>query len=394
MKYNFARRMNQLKASEIRELLKVTESKEVISFGGGMPAPELFPLEEIKRVSQIVLTEDGADALQYTTTEGYRPLREWIAARMNQQMGSRLTPDHIMLTNGSQQALDFSGKLFLDEGDVVLCESPTYLAAISAFRSYSCRFGEVDTDNEGMIPEALEKMIESEPRVKLIYTIPNFQNPTGRCWTMERRKQVKAIADRYNLVIIEDNPYGELRFEGETIPCIKSLDTTGNVIYFGTFSKIFCPGYRIGWVAADPQLINKYVLVKQGADLQCNTLAQREIARYLELYDIDEHIGKIKKTYLRRRDLAVRVMTECFPRSVTFTRPEGGLFLWITLPKGCNARSVLEDSLQQGVAFVPGGSFYPNGGNENTMRINFSYMPEDKIEKGLRILAGILSNHC
>lgn len=258
----------------------------------------------------------------------------------------------------------------LDEGDVVLCESPTYLAAISAFRSYSCRFIEVATDEEGMIPEDLEQLLQTTERVKIIYIIPNFQNPTGRSWSLKRRKKLAEITSRYPVAVIEDNPYGELRFEGEDIPCVKSFDRDGKVIVLGTFSKIFCPGYRIGWVAAEKDIIEKYGLVKQGADLQCNTLAQREIARYLEHYNIDEHISKIKQTYRRRRDLAVKTMEREFPEGISFTRPQGGLFLWVQLPKECNARDILKESLKQGVAFVPGGSFFPNGGNENTMRIN------------------------
>lgn len=390
MNIQYAERMKHLKASEIRELLKVAEDSDIISFGGGLPAPELFPLEEIKQVSQIVLEQDGAKALQYTTTEGYRPLRRWIADRMNRTMGTSYGEDNIILTNGSQQALDLSGKLFLNEGDVVLCESPTYLAAISAFRAYSCQFVEVPTDEEGMIPEALEQLLDTTEHVKVIYIIPDFQNPTGRCWSLERRKRLAEITGRYPVAVIEDNPYGELRFEGEDIPCVKTFDETGNIIIFGTFSKIFCPGYRIGWVAAEEDIIRKYGLVKQGADLQCNTLAQREIAKYLELYQIDDHIAKIKETYLRRRDLAVRTMADEFPAGVHFTRPQGGLFLWVKLPEYCNARDVLAECLKKGVAFVPGGSFFPNGGHENTMRINYSNMPDERIVTGLRRMAEVL----
>jgi len=390
MEYKFAKRIGNLKASEIREILKVTERPEVISFAGGLPAPELFPIEEIIKVNKIVLEEQGSKALQYSTTEGYAPLREWIASRMNSKLGTKFQLENILITHGSQQALDLSGKVFLNEGDVVLCESPTYLAAISAFRAYECDFVEVPTDNDGMIIEELERILERTKKVKIIYVIPEFQNPTGKTWSLERRKLLVKIAMKYNVMIIEDNPYGELRYEGENLPSIKSFDQIGCVLCLGTFSKIFCPGYRIGWIAGDKRVIEKYVLVKQGTDLQCNTIAQMEIAKYLELYDIDEHIDKIREVYRLRRDLTVKTMEEEFPKGVSFTRPQGGLFAWIEIPTNVNTRDILKKSLERNVAFVPGGSFFPNGGHENTFRINFSNMPEERIVEGLKRLAGVL----
>lgn len=390
MEFKFAKRMEDMKASEIREILKVAERPEVISFAGGLPAPELFPVEEIKEVSRIVLEEEGAKALQYSSTEGYAPLRQWIADRMNTRLGTSLESDNILITHGSQQALDLSGKVFLDEGDIVLCESPTYLAAISAFRAYGCEFVEVPTDDDGMIPEELNRILENTPRVKLIYIIPDFQNPTGRTWSQDRREQLVKAATKHQVMIIEDNPYGELRFEGGTLPSVKSFDQTGCVLCYGTFSKTFCPGYRIGWVAGEKTIIEKYVLVKQGTDLQCNTLAQREIFKYLEMYDIDEHIAKIREVYRRRRNLMVQTMEEEFPQGVSFTRPQGGLFAWVELPAQVNAREVLEKSIEKNVAFVPGGSFFPNGGKENTFRVNYSNMPEERIREGIKRLGEIL----
>ena len=390
MEYNFANRIASLKASEIREILKVTERPEVISFAGGLPAPELFPIEEIKEVNRIVLDEQGTKALQYTTTEGYLPLRRWISNRLNSKFGTFFDEDNILLTHGSQQALDLSGKVFLDKGDVVLCESPTYLAAISAFKAYECEFKEVPTDNDGMILEDLEKILQNTERVKIIYVIPDFQNPTGRTWSKERRENLVRLATQYNVIVIEDNPYGELRFEGEYLPSVKSFDKVGCVLCLGTFSKTFCPGYRIGWIAGDKTIIKKYVLVKQGTDLQCNTLAQMEIAKYLELYNIDEHINRIREVYRKRRNLTIRVLEKEFPKEVDFTRPEGGLFIWIQLPKHVNAKDVLVKSLEKNVAFVPGGSFFPNGGKENFLRINFSNMPEDRILEGLKCLGEVI----
>lgn len=393
MEIKYAKRMSNLKTSEIREILKLIENPEMISFAGGLPAPELFPIEAIKRVSQIVLDESGTKALQYATTEGYLPLRQWVAERMNRRFSTKFNADNIMITHGSQQALDLAGKVFLDEGDVVLCESPTYLAAITALRAYGCNFIEVPTDRDGMIISELESILENTDNVKAIYVIPDFQNPTGNTWTLPRREQLAKLAAQYKVVVLEDNPYGELRFEGEYLPSIQSMDTAGYTISTGTFSKIFCPGYRIGWVAGDPEIIRKFVIVKQGTDLQCNTLAQMEIAKYLELYDIDEHIDKIREVYRRRRDLALEVMEKEFPSVVKFSKPQGGLFAWVELPEHINARDVLDKCIEKNVAFVPGGSFFPNGGNEHTFRVNFSNMPEERITEGLLRMAEVLREY-
>jgi len=390
MVIKYAKRMAFLKASEIREILKVTERPEVISFAGGLPAPELFPIKEIIEINKIVLEEAGNKALQYSTTEGYEPLRKWISNRMNNKLGTSFDSENILITHGSQQALDLTGKVFLDEGDIVLCESPTYLAAISAFRAYGCDFIEVPTDKDGMIIEELEKILINTQKVKLIYIISDFQNPTGRTWSRKRREQLAKISMDYKVIIIEDNPYGELRFEGESLPSVKYFDKSGYILCTGSFSKIFCPGFRVGWIAGDKEIIKKYVLVKQGVDLQCNTLAQMAISRYLELYDIDRHIVKIIETYRSRRDIAINTMKKTFPGEIKFTIPQGGLFSWIELPVYINARDVLTKSLEKNIAFVPGGAFFANGGHENTFRINFSNMPEERIVTGLESLGKVL----
>ena len=383
MEYKYARRMSSVTASEIRELLKLTEQPEVISFAGGLPAPELFPIEEIKAVNDYVLDHNGEHALQYTTTEGYQPLREWIAKRMNTQLGTSFSHENILITHGSQQALDLSGKVFLDEEDVVLCESPTYLAAISAFKAYGCKFAEVRTDENGMIISELEKALTQYPTAKLIYVVPDFQNPTGRTWSLERRQQLAEISARYRVAVVEDNPYGELRYEGSFVPSIKSFDRAGNVLCTGTFSKIFCPGYRIGWIAGEKEVIRKYVLVKQGVDLQCNTIAQMVISAYLEQYDIDVHIDKIREVYRKRRDTAIEAIRQSFPSNISFIKPEGGLFLWIELDEKIDTVKLLEKCLEHNVAFVPGNSFFPNTKKRNTLRLNFSNMPEEKISDGI-----------
>lgn len=393
MELKFAKRMSYIKASEIREILKVTEQEDVISFAGGLPAPELFPIKEINEINQIVLKEAGTKALQYTTTEGYAPLREWISKRMNERLGTSFDKDNILITHGSQQGLDLSGKVFLDEGDIVLCESPTYLAAISAFKAYGCSFIEIPTDRYGMNMDVLEDVLRKTKNIKLIYVIPTFQNPTGKTWNLERRKRLADLSAQYSVAVVEDNPYGELRFEGESLPSVKAFDKAGNILCTGSFSKIFCPGFRIGWIAGDKEIIRKYVLVKQGTDLQCNTIAQMTIAEYLKRYDIDKHIKKIVEVYRKRRDIAVRSIECYFPKNIKFTHPEGGLFTWIELPEGVSARNILEKCLEKKIAFVPGGSFFPNENKENTFRINYSNMPEDRIEKGLQILGEVIKEY-
>lgn len=393
MDLKFAKRMSYIKASEIREILKVTEHDDIISFAGGLPAPELFPIDEIDEITRIVLKEAGTKALQYTTTEGYAPLREWISQRMNERLGTAFDKDNILITHGSQQGLDLSGKVFLDEEDVVLCESPTYLAAISAFKAYGCKFVEIPTDDDGMVMDRLEYILRTTENIKLIYVIPTFQNPTGRTWSLERRRELAKLSSQFGVVVIEDNPYGDLRFEDRSLPAIKSFDNCGNILCTGSFSKIFCPGFRIGWIAGNKDVIRKYVLVKQGADLQCNTIAQMTIYEYLKRYNIDEHIYKIVEVYKRRRDVAIKCIERYFPKNIKYTHPQGGLFIWIELPEIVSAREVLEKCLERKIAFVPGGSFFPINHKENTFRINYSNMPEDKIEKGMKILGEVLKEY-
>ncbi len=385
MTLNYANRISNIKASEIRELLKLTQKPDIISFAGGLPAPELFPIEELKKISKKVLEENGAAALQYGPTEGYEPLREKITERMA-KVHVNITSDDVLITSGSQQGLDFSAKVFINPGDIIICESPTYLGAINAFKAYEPKFIEVETDDEGMIMEDLEEVLNSNDNVKFIYVIPDFQNPSGKTWSIERRKKLVELANKYNIAIVEDNPYGELRFEGEIYPAIKHYDTEGRVIFLGTFSKIFCPGLRLGWAVADKEVLNKYILVKQGADLQSSTISQMEVTKFLEEYDIEEHIEKIKVIYKKRRDLMIKTMEKEFPKEVKYTYPEGGLFTWVILPVHINARELAVKALENNVAFVPGDSFFPNGGNENTFRMNYSNMDEERIVEGIKRL--------
>jgi DNA-binding transcriptional MocR family regulator len=394
MPMTFAKRMQDMKASEIREILKVTEDPEIISFAGGIPAPELFPVKEIVKVTEIVLEEAGEQALQYGTTEGYTPLREKIAKRMNERFKTDFSFENILITNGSQQGLDFSGKIFIDEGDVILCESPTYLAAINAFKAYQPQFIEIQTDEEGMVIAHLKKILESTEKVKFIYIVPDFQNPSGASWSPQRREQFMTVVKNYEVMVIEDNPYSEIRFEGERPYSVKALDEKGQVVCLGTFSKTFCPGLRIGWVAAEKSILEKYILVKQSADLHSSTLNQRTISKYIDLYDFDANIDKIKAVYKKRRDVMVNTMEQTFPKQIRFTRPSGGLFLWVELPESVDAKEVLVKSLEYKVAFVPGEAFFPNQGRKNTFRLNYSNMSEERIIEGIKRLAVVLESYC
>lgn len=390
MRMKFANRIDSLRASDIREILKITQRAEVISFAGGLPAPELFPVEEMKQISRLLMEESGRVALQYSTTEGYEPLRQKIAARIGRKFQTQASAEEVMITSGSQQALDFTGKLFLDAGDVVLCESPTYLAAISAFRAYQPEFIAVPTDDDGMIIEELERILATTGNVKLVYVIPDFQNPTGRTWSLERRRRFIETVSRYGVAVLEDNPYGELRFEGELLPSIKSMDREGLVIGTGTFSKTFCPGMRIGWLVAAPPVIEKYVLIKQGADLCTSLRNQMEIDLFMERFDFEGNLVRLTELYRQRRNAMVAALEAMMPEGVSFTRPQGGLFLWVTLPERIKAIELLKRCLEQNVAFVPGDSFFPNGGVENTLRLNYSNMPEDRIHEGVARLAAAI----
>ncbi|MDI2586563.1 PLP-dependent aminotransferase family protein [Psychrobacillus sp. NEAU-3TGS] len=389
MENKFASRTHLIKSSETREILKVTARPEVISFAGGLPAPELFPVEALKEVCNAVLNEEGAASLQYSTTEGYIPLRNAICEMMIDN-GINSTIENILITSGSQQAIDLTGRLFLDEGDTIICESPTYLAAINVFKSYNAKFVEVDMDEDGMMMEELEKKLQEHPNTKFIYTIPDFQNPTGRTLKLERRKRMIELANQYDVLIIEDNPYGAIRFAGEELPPLKHFDAEGRVIYLSTFSKIFAPGLRLGWICADESLIDKYVALKQIADLHTDSFAQRITAKYMELFHIEDHIHNIKAVYKERCATMLSCIEELFPANISYSKPEGGLFIWVELPEGLDAAHIFSECLRNNVACVPGTPFFPNGTDKNTLRLNYSNMSNEKIREGMKRMGEVL----
>lgn len=387
---NFADRMNRMKVSDIRELLKLTQQPEIISFAGGLPAPELFPVDDIKAATDAVLEENGRVALQYGQTEGWLPLRQHIADRLAAKNAIVTDPERIILTAGSQQGLDYIGKLFLNPGDVVVMESPSYLGAINAFNAYEPNFVEVPTDDGGMIMEELDRILTETENVKLIYVIPDFQNPSGRTWSLERRKKFMEIIKKHGVPAIEDNPYGDLRFKGEFLPALKSMDDEGLIIYMGTFSKILAPGYRVAWICANDEIVGKVNLIAQAAALQTSTISALVISKYLDMFDVDEHVEKIREVYKHRCELMISTMRECFPPEASFTDPDGGLFTWVELPDYINTRELASKALEKKVAFVPGSGFFPNGGNNCCMRLNYSCMPDDRIVEGIHRLADVI----
>lgn len=395
--YRYAHRTQKMGSSVIRELLKLTEQPDIISFAGGLPAPEVFPVREFGDACNYVLENFGSQALQYSTTEGYHPLREMIA-RHTARYSVEVTADNIMITSGSQQALDFIGRLFLNRGDYIVVESPTYLGALQAWNAYGAQYIPVRSDENGMIVDELEAALRVGP--KFIYVLPNFQNPSGSTLILERRKQLIEIADKYGVPIIEDDPYGQLRYEGEHIPSVVALDSefrgpngghySGNVIYLSTFSKLLAPGLRLAWVIAPPEVTRKLVMTKQAADLHTSSFNQYVAYEVAKGGFLDEHVKVIRATYKERRDVMIEMMEEMFPQGVTWRKPQGGMFLWGILPEDMDAAEVLKRAIEKKVAFVPGQAFHPNGGGKNTMRINFSYSNPDTIREGITRLGTTL----
>lgn len=392
----YAQRARRMKSSAIRELLKLTENPEIISFAGGMPAPEIFPAEEFKEASIRVMRDTAPLALQYGSTEGYTPLREQLVQYMKRQ-GSQLSIENMMVTSGSQQALDLIGKIFINEGDHIVVEAPTYLGALQAWNAYGAEYIPVCSDEFGMCTDDLEQALRHGP--KFIYVLPNFQNPTGTTLVLERRKKIVELAERYGVPIVEDDPYGQLRFEGDSIPPVYVLDDAihenkgsynGNVIYLSTYSKILAPGIRLAWVVAPPEVIRKLVQAKQGCDLNTSTFNQIVTYEVSKEGFIDRHIQKIVACYRERRNVMLDSLAELMPAGVHWTNPHGGLFLWATLPENISTVEIFPQAVSEKVAYVPGESFFPRGGGQNTMRLNFSYSDPVKIANGIERLARVI----
>jgi 2-aminoadipate transaminase len=392
----YALRTKGIKGSAIRELLKITQRPEIISFAGGLPAPEVFPVERFQEACQKVLSTKGASALQYGASEGYEPLREMIAHNMA-RYGIRANVDNVLITSGSQQALDLIGKLLINSGDRVLVEAPTYLGALQAFNVYGAEYVSVPIDEDGLRTDALETSLRSGP--KFMYVLPNFQNPGGTTLSEGRRHELVLQADKYGIPIVEDDPYGQLRYEGEHLPPLIVIDREnlrrdkeyliGNVIYLSTFSKTLAPGIRLGWIVAPPDVISKFVQLKQGADLHTATFTQYVVYEVARDGFLDEHVRHIRSVYRERRDVMLQALSEFFPPETTWTHPKGGLFLWVTLPEGIDCERLFRAALQENVAFVPGDSFYARNGHPPAahMRLNFSNAKPEQIREGIRRLS-------
>ena len=385
MKGQFAKRMGRTQKSFIREILKVTQNPHVISFAGGLPNPAYFPIEPLRAAADRVFAEQGPLALQYAPSQGHEPLRAFIAQRYGERCGMPVEPDEILITNGSQQGLDLVAKILLDPGDQVLVESPTYLGGIQAFTMYEPEFVSVPLTEEGVDTAVLAQKA-THPDSKLFYALPNFQNPSGITYSRDRRQAVSQILQDNDLFLIEDDPYRELRFLGEDLPPIASYNRR-NTFLLGSFSKIVAPGFRMGWICAPLPLIDKLITAKQGTDLHSNYVSQLIIHQFLQDNDLDAHIATIRQAYREQREIMVQMIEECFPPEVTLTLPEGGMFLWVTLPAQLDAMALFEVAAQQNVVFVPGAPFHVDGSGKNTLRLNFSNTSAEKIEVGMTRLA-------
>jgi len=388
MKRLFADRMAKTHKSFIREILKVTQDSKVISFAGGLPNPKLFPVKEFADACRKILQNDGENVLQYSTTEGYLPLREYIAERYFVKRGMRVSPDEILITNGSQQGLDLVGKVFLNKGDRIVIERPGYLGAIQAFSIFEPEFVPIPLLQDGMDIGLLEKKLKAN-QTKLFHTVINFQNPSGVTYSQQKREKIAGIIKGRNMVLVEDNPYGELRFMGKDLPSMKNY-LPEETIVLGSFSKVVTPGLRLGWICANTDVMEKIIMAKQSSDLHSNYLSQRAVYQYLIDNDFDEHIQNIRKVYKKQRDMMVSMIDEHFPQEVQCTKPEGGMFLWVTLPENISSLNLFKLTTKENVAFVPGKAFYVDGGGDNTLRLNFSNSDEERIEEGIKRLANVI----
>lgn len=391
----FSNRANNAQPSPIRETFKYLNDPEIISLAGGLPAPELFPVPEVRQAMREVLEKDARGALQYSGTDGFRRLREQICARMEKAGIKNATPDNVLVTNGSQQALSFAAQIFLNEGDTVITEAISYPGAICAFRWSVPKYKGVPMDSDGMDIDALEKCIKETPDTRLIYTIPEFQNPTGITMSQERKKRLAEISGKYQIPVLEDNPYGELYYDDcAQHMSVKSFDRDGYVIYLGSMSKIFCPGLRVGWVYTDNPLIHrKFVLCKQTADMHTNELSQRLVSAYLDDNDIEAHIEKIRALYKSRRDLMLKEIDKKFPKSAKVHKPGGGMFIWVTLPENLDTTALMEEAAKNKVLYVHGEAFCVGEIKKNALRLNFSNMPEEKIIEGVDRLGKLFARY-
>ncbi len=390
MQFVFSDRVNDMKPSAIREIFKSLTDPTVISFAAGNPSPLSFPVEKMHNIAEEIFLTSAPTALQYGITEGYTPLRNQVSQRLKERFDIGTDNDDLIITTGGQQGIDLCAKVLVNEGDTVICENPSFIGALNAFRSYKANLVGVDIEADGMNIEKLEAALKANPNTKIIYVIPTFQNPGGICTSLEKRKAILALAEKYNVLILEDNPYGELRFSGEDIPTIKSMDKNGFVLYCSSFSKILSAGMRIGFVSAPKELIQKIVVVKQVNDVHTNLFFQMLASKFIETYGLDEHIAGIRKLYKQKCDLMLSELDREVGGKATYTRPEGGLFIWLTVDGG-NGDEIAKRAIQNKVAVVTGSSFNPiQGGFSPSVRLNYSTPSDEQIVLGVKRLAEVL----
>ncbi len=388
--FKFSKRVPADGTDAVGAILQAAADPQIISFAGGLPAPELFPVEAMKAAVDKVFTTHGQEAMQYGAAKGVTALRELIQKHVKEKEDVDAVLDNVLVTTGSEQVLDLVGKAFINPGDTVLVEQPTYLCALDVFKTYGANFAGVEMDEQGMKMDALEEALKSHPNTKLIYTVPNFQNPTGRTMAADRRKKLAELAAKHDVYVLEDNPYGEIRFAGQHVPAVKSFDKTGHVFYMSTFSKTLAPGFRLGWVVADKTVVDKLTVLKQSADLHTDNLVQYAVAQFFADNDVDAHVKEISDLYGKRKQLMVDGIKKYFPAGVKYTDPEGGMFLWVEVPGVDDTVALFKECLKHNVAFVPGDPFFAGKAQPGTFRLNYSNAQEDKIKAGMKQLGAAL----
>lgn len=390
MNYNVSNKFQNLKPSAIREIFKSLGTPGAISFAAGNPNPDSFPAEAMRKIANDILANEPVTALQYGITEGYTPLRKLVSERIKRVYNIGTPDDDLIIVTGGQQGIELTCKVMCNEGDTVICENPSFIGALNAFRSLGAKLVGVPLDGDGVNLEALENALKSNPNTKLIYTIPTFQNPAGITASLEKRKAMLELAEKYDVLIIEDNPYGDLRFTGEDVPTLKSMDKDGRVVYCGSFSKVLSAGMRIGFVCANKEILSKIVVAKQVEDVHTNVLFQMIVARYMEQYDLEAHIAKIREIYRHKAGLMISALEKYMPKEVSFTRPEGGIFLWCSLPENVSLAEFVKRAVEKNVFVVPGTAFTADTEEEShSFRLNYSMPSDEEIEKGIRILGEI-----
>lgn len=395
MEYSFSDRVNSLKPSAIREIFKYAADPEVVSLSAGNPAPDAFPAKEIAEISADLLSRRPVDALQYGLTEGYAPLRDYLKKYMKDKYGIGSENDRLIITSGAQQVMDLAAKSLCNEGDVVICEAPSFIGSLNSFRSYNARLVGVPVEPDGINTEILEEKLKTEKNVRFIYVIPNFQNPSGVTMSLEKRKKVYSLAKKYGVMILEDNPYGELRYFGENVPAIKSLDTDGIVMYAGSFSKVISPGMRVGWCVAPNPVIQKMVVCKQGQDVHTNMWSQIVIHEYVTKYDFEAHLSYLRELYRKKARFMMDLLDEHLAPYITYDKIDGGLFIMCKLPDNINMLDFCKEAVKRKVCVVPGNAFLTDETEEcHTFRVNFSTPTDQQLEKGVKILGELIKELC